>query len=569
MFFVLSVIFFFFYSFVEGGGVMAFEYNLSELSGVPLVLLFYVDWASVMFSMSVLFISGSVLFYCCFYMRGEVYPERFCWLVVLFVVFMNLFIFMPSVLGMMVGWDGLGVVSFALVSYYKNAESLAAGNITVLTGRIGDACLVVLIACSISNMSWHWFDMSFLLGFWVMTCVTVASMTKSAQVPFSAWLPAAMAAPTPVSALVHSSTLVTAGVYVLYRYYGCVYGSWMMYMVFVSLMTMALAGLVASVESDLKKVVAFSTMSQLGVMVMGISAASCKDVGMFHLLVHAFYKSLMFLCVGCVIYKGAGLQDSRFYSGLWFKMPIVGAWLIVACMSLSAIPYTSGFFSKHAVVEGCFNGEATHCITVITSLSVFFTSFYSFRMLGLMFVSYGFVNTCKSVVDKEGQGVGGNLYVFAPLFFLGFAALFVGHILMKCFAFLNGYVFVPSCMKFTINLMNVLGCLMGFWCCFYFNVFSLSNISFSSKKTYILRFVKSHWFLPFLSGNVLASIFLVWGSRMYLFLEKGWLETWFWMNQLERFVESGKVLYASSHHPKIISLVFVFIVFFIVVSYFS
>jgi NADH:ubiquinone oxidoreductase subunit 5 (chain L)/Multisubunit Na+/H+ antiporter, MnhA subunit len=148
-------------------------------------------------------------------------------------------------------------------------------------------------------------------------------MTKRAQAPFSAWLPAAIAAPTPVSALVHSSTLVTAGVYVIYRYFDCVQGRWAVYLVFFAIMTILVSGFVALGELDVKKVVAFSTIRQLGVMILSLRAVATKEIGIYHLLVHAYYKSLMFLCVGCGIYKGGGNQDSRLSQTIWLKIPIV------------------------------------------------------------------------------------------------------------------------------------------------------------------------------------------------------------------------------------------------------
>lgn len=218
---------------------------------------------------------------------------------------------MPRIMGMLIGWDGLGIVSFALVSYYKNPESMAAGIVTLLTGRIGDACLVLLVGSVLYNISWNWYDFRCVSTVGVIILLVVGSITKRAQAPFSAWLPAAMAAPTPVSALVHSSTLVTAGVYVIYRYFDCVQGSWAVYLVFFAILTILVSGLVALGELDVKKVVAFSTIRQLGVMMLSLRAVTTKEVGIYHLLVHAYYKSLMFLCVGCGIYKGGGNQDSR------------------------------------------------------------------------------------------------------------------------------------------------------------------------------------------------------------------------------------------------------------------
>nr|YP_010393177.1 NADH dehydrogenase subunit 5 [Teredothyra matocotana]UPX89339.1 NADH dehydrogenase subunit 5 [Teredothyra matocotana] len=585
---MFSFFFFFymlFYSVVESGGSFAFEFDLSHTGALGFSLLFFVDWASVMFSLSVLFISGSVLVYCCFYMRGEVYPERFCWLVVLFVVSMNLFIYMPSLMGLMLGWDGLGVVSFALVSYYKNGESLGAGNITVLTGRIGDACLVLLVACCTSNLSWHWFDLQYQSLFWVSGCLIIASMTKSAQVPFSAWLPAAMAAPTPVSALVHSSTLVTAGVYVLFRYYTSVQGSWVISLVILSMFTMAFSGVVACVERDLKKVVAFSTMSQLGVMVLAVVGAGFKEAGMFHLLVHAYYKSLMFLCVGYVIFKGGGVQDSRFYSGLWTKMPSVAAWLIVACLCLSSVPFTSGFYSKHCVLEGCFFGDMSTAGSVLICFSVFFTAFYSFRLLSLMFFSCSSEVCCSPVewstfVDFSNLDLGkvqSKLSVcywslLAPLCFLGGAALFVGLYLLKCFVFLNSYFYCPSCLKIVMLVMNVLGCWFGFVNKYHFpNTYGLylsspsagvSALAISSLEKVkpcvnFLRFSGNNWHLPELSGNNVACVSLVAGGSVNRTIEKGWVEEWLWSRQTGVIVKIGKLIYAFMHHTKVSPLLFV------------
>nr|YP_010393117.1 NADH dehydrogenase subunit 5 [Kuphus polythalamius]UPX89195.1 NADH dehydrogenase subunit 5 [Kuphus polythalamius]UPX89207.1 NADH dehydrogenase subunit 5 [Kuphus polythalamius] len=553
MFVGVLFVYFLFFDLVQAGGSLVFDFDLSGGMGLPMSVMVYVDWASVMFSLSVLFISSSIFWYCCFYMAGEVNPERFCWLVVLFVVFMNLFIFMPSVLGMMLGWDGLGVVSFALVAYYKNRESLGAGNITVLTGRVGDACLVVLIACTVSNMSWHWFDMQYQLGIWCMMLVIVASITKSAQVPFSAWLPAAMAAPTPVSALVHSSTLVTAGVYVLFRYYPCFEGVMLVLLSFIATATMLMSGLVATLEIDLKKVVAFSTLSQLGLMVLAISASQ-QNAGMFHLLTHAFYKSLMFLCVGAVIYKGAGLQDARLFSGLWFKMPAVSAWLVVTCMCLSGLPFTSGFYSKHSVVEGCLFGEISQMGAWCLYLSIFLTAVYSWRLVNLMTCFHGY-----GVLEKYDSGKYEYWSMLLPLFCLGLVCLFVGYVLLGCFSFLNAYSFSPICVQISLLLINFIGVYVGLnktrWEQRVKPSFSMEKSRGVVRKS-LCKLVKGSWFLPQMTGNVMASVGLSLAVRMYLLIEKGWLEGWFWVRWRNWVVSLGKFLFAASHHPKVASLYF-------------
>nr|UPX89087.1 NADH dehydrogenase subunit 5 [Bankia setacea]UPX89099.1 NADH dehydrogenase subunit 5 [Bankia setacea]UPX89111.1 NADH dehydrogenase subunit 5 [Bankia setacea]UPX89123.1 NADH dehydrogenase subunit 5 [Bankia setacea] len=534
---------------VKAGYSLAFEWDLSATLPVTCSLLFYVDWASVMFSMSVLFISGSVFIYCCFYMHGDPHPDRFCWLVGLFVFFMNIFIFMPSMMGMLIGWDGLGIVSFALVSYYKNHESLSAGMVTLLTGRIGDACLILMVASVLHNMSWNWYDMQQLPALSVMALIVVGSMTKSAQAPFSAWLPAAMAAPTPVSALVHSSTLVTAGVYVIYRYFDCVQGSWAVYLVFFAMMTMLVSGFVALGELDVKKVVAFSTMSQLGVMMLSLSAVATKEIGMYHLLVHAYYKSLMFLCVGCGIYKGGGNQDSRLSQTMWLKMPIVSGWLFVACFSLGAVPFTSGYWSKHAVVEGCIHGEVSILGAIVVCMSVLVTSFYTFRLMYLLFFSGQQNPFAKVEVPYSGEGFSSRLFVFIPLHLLGIASMKVGPYLHSSFSFVGAPVHSPVWFSAVSLVMTAGGGLLALvgnpwvtgglrWS--FLNKKSSKSLYKYSNVPDAHWFMKSHWFYPHLSGNTMSVRGLKFISDLSLVVEKGWMTVFVMRNMLRNSAEISK-----------------------------
>ena len=167
-------------------------------------------------------ISACVMVFRVAYIQHEAYLKRFGDLVMLFVLSMRVYVFVPNFVGLIVGWDGLGLVSFLLVIYYRDHSSLIAGKRTFLTNRVGDALLILRLGLIIEFSVWGYFDLEEqLLGFFLIGLVVVGSTTKSAQFPFSAWLPDAIAAPTPVSALVHSSTLVTAGVFILIRFSGC------------------------------------------------------------------------------------------------------------------------------------------------------------------------------------------------------------------------------------------------------------------------------------------------------------------------------------------------------------
>ena len=286
-----------------------------------------------------------------FYIDHEVFHSRFVGLVILFVLSINFLIYVPNLIGLIIGWDGLGVISFLLVIYYQNKSSLGAGMITVLTNRIGDVLFIIRIGLLRGTIRWIFVDfIDYVLPMVVIGFVVVGRITKRAQIPFSAWLPAAIAAPTPVSALVHSSTLVTAGVYVLIRFYPRMGEGFGVFLSVVATLTMFMAGYTGCYQRDMKKVIAFSTLSQLGVIIIIISVG-IVDLCVFHLVTHALFKALIFICAGGVIHLGGGVQDYRGFGGLWFKMPIINAWLIVACLSLAGVPFIAGFYSKDLILE--------------------------------------------------------------------------------------------------------------------------------------------------------------------------------------------------------------------------
>lgn len=178
----------------------------------------------------------------------------------------------------------------------------------------------------------------------------VAAITKRAQIPFSAWLPAAIAAPTPVSALVHSSTLVTAGVYLLIRFSFILGETCSIFLLFISTITIFISGIVAVFEYDLKKIIALSTLRQLGIIIFAISLG-LYNVAFFHLLTHALFKALLFLCAGVLIHGVGNTQDIRSFGALSLNYPVVTVCINLANLSLCGIPFLAGFYSKDLIVE--------------------------------------------------------------------------------------------------------------------------------------------------------------------------------------------------------------------------
>ncbi|SPP90473.1 nad5-0, partial (mitochondrion) [Drosophila guanche] len=376
-------LFFFSLHFLLNNMVYFIEFELVSLNSTMIVMTFLFDWMSLLFMSFVLMISSLVIFYSKEYMSSDENINRFIMLVLMFVLSMMMLIISPNLISILLGWDGLGLVSYCLVIYFQNVKSYNAGMLTALSNRIGDVALLLAIAWMLNYGSWNYiFYLEVMKNDFEMmmigSLVMLAAMTKSAQIPFSSWLPAAMAAPTPVSALVHSSTLVTAGVYLLIRFNILLSTSWLgQLLLLLSGLTMFMAGLGANFEFDLKKIIALSTLSQLGLM-MSILSMGFYKLAMFHLLTHALFKALLFMCAGAIIHNMNNSQDIRLMGGLSIHMPLTSACFNVSNLALCGMPFLAGFYSKDMILE----------IVMISNINLF--SFFLYFFSTGLTVSYSF-----------------------------------------------------------------------------------------------------------------------------------------------------------------------------------
>nr|BCJ04127.1 NADH dehydrogenase subunit 5 [Amynthas yunoshimensis]BDQ44325.1 NADH dehydrogenase subunit 5 [Amynthas yunoshimensis] len=362
---------------------MLIEWVLFNISSTPIMMTIIVDPSGTLFSSTVLLISANVLQFSTTYMKNDKFIDRFTVLVMLFVLSMNMLIFFPHLMILLFGWDGLGLVSFILVIYYQNPKSLAAGMITALTNRIGDVMLLLSIAWTLNQGHWdiiHMWETSVFT--WQTSAILLAAMTKSAQMPFSSWLPAAMAAPTPVSALVHSSTLVTAGVFLLIRFYPFLSSApWFnSLLLLIAVTTTTMAGLSATTECDMKKIIALSTLSQLGMM-MTAMGLGMVNLAYFHMITHALFKALLFICAGTLIHSLMHSQDLRWMGNITTQMPTTTSCLILANMALCGAPFMSGFYSKDMIVESSIFYSNNFIMLLIILFTVSLTSFYTMRFM--------------------------------------------------------------------------------------------------------------------------------------------------------------------------------------------
>jgi len=298
-----------------------------------------------------------------YYLQEEALYNRFISLLTAFIFSIVLLVLFSNLYITLIGWDALGLTSFLLVVFYKNRKCLGSGIITALTNRLGDCFYIILLCFSLPADS--------TLG---LSLLLLIRITKSAQFPFSTWLPAAMAAPTPVRALVHSSTLVTAGVYILIRY--SFSETWSL--VVVGTCTLLIAGMRACAESDLKKVVALSTLSQLGVMIVSIGAQE-KSYCFLHLISHACFKALLFICVGVCIHSIYGTQDFRNYNALGSSI-FLGVFMSVSNLSLAGFVYTAGFHRKDRILELLQGHETRSWVVSFFLFGIFLTTCYSVKL---------------------------------------------------------------------------------------------------------------------------------------------------------------------------------------------
>ena len=362
------------------------EFPLCEMNNILYRFMLVFDWISLGFVNFVALIAGLVMFYRNMYIHGDLNEKRFILLVNLFVFFIWVLIFSPNILSLILGWDGLGLVSFLLVIHYYNTSTLKSGLITIYTNRLGDAAVVFGLYFFLRGNHWCSFSLT-LRENWLAIGIMIilAGMTKRAQLPFSAWLPAAIAAPTPVSSLVHSSTLVTAGVYLVLRFYYILH-SYLVGKLFCLffILTSLLAGLIACFELDLKRVVAISTLSQLGLMLFILSIGDWLFC-YYHMVCHALFKALLFIRCGVVIIISFGNQDIRLMGGLGFSMPVTRIVLCFSSMSLFGFPFLTGFYSKDLILESSFFYEEYFFYIFLLVMCCVITTVYSYRLFKLGF----------------------------------------------------------------------------------------------------------------------------------------------------------------------------------------
>nr|YP_009346153.1 NADH dehydrogenase subunit 5 [Junonia iphita]ANZ03468.1 NADH dehydrogenase subunit 5 [Junonia iphita] len=518
LFFFMLINFFMMVYFIMNNMVMLLEWEIISFNSMNIVMSILLDWMSLLFMMFVSLISSSVIFYSKSYMSSELNLNRFIILVLLFVFSMILLIISPNMISIFLGWDGLGLVSYCLIIYYQNIKSYNAGMLTALSNRIGDVMILMLISWMVNYGSWNYiFYLNFMSNDYSMKIIGIlvilAAMTKSAQIPFSSWLPAAMAAPTPVSALVHSSTLVTAGVYLLIRFNSLLVDMFFFkLLLLLSGLTMFMAGICANYEFDLKKIIALSTLSQLGLM-MSILSMGYGDLAFFHLLTHAMFKALLFMCAGVIIHMMSDNQDIRMMGGISLYVPLTSLCMNISNLALCGIPFLAGFYSKDMILEIVSMSNLNLFVYYLYYVSTGLTMFYTIRLLMYLMVNDFNLLSIYNLYDED-------FIMLSGMFLLLFMSLVSGSFLSWMIFNYPYMVYLSFNMKMMVIYVSLIGMFMGYL---------ISNMNIYSINKFLLTynlsiFLTVMWFLPGLSTYLMNYSFLSLGQKLLKNIDMGWGE---------------------------------------------
>jgi proton-translocating NADH-quinone oxidoreductase chain L len=510
-----------------------FSYNFGSWFSSGLFVVdwcFFFDTLTVVMLVVVTTISFLVHFYSIEYMSEDPHVSRFFSYLSLFTFFMLILVSSDNLILFFVGWEGVGLCSFLLINFwYTRYQANKSALKAVIVNRIGDIALcfaiiilynllgtvniseILLSMLFISNTTFYILGGYYYILDFIVFFLFIGVIGKSAQLFLHTWLPDAMEGPTPVSALIHAATMVTAGVFLLVRLSAIVENTYYMLslITIVGALTSFFAATTGAFQNDLKKVIAYSTCSQLGYMVFACGLSN-YSVAMFHLVNHAFFKALLFLSAGSVIHAMSDEQDMRRMGGLHKILPFTYICFIIGSLALMGFPFTAGYYSKEFILEVAyvsytFVGDFAYILGI---LSAFFTAFYSARVLYLTFLRLpaGY----KSVYEHAHEP---GIFMTFPLMFLALLSIIVGFLLKDMFIGLGT--------TFWSNSISII---------------TLTEMGSAYEAEFLEAYIKIIPFILSIFGVVLAFCFYLYGSltffnylkyswfrSIYIFFSKKWL----------------------------------------------
>lgn len=518
---------------------------------------FLFDSLTSMMLIIVTLISFLVHLYSISYMEGDPHISRFMCYLSLFTVFMLFLVTADNFIQMFLGWEGVGLSSYLLINFwYTRLQANKAAIKALIVNRVGDFGLIIglsLIYALFKSLNYfvvfpltplytqdsiYFFNIELNAINLICFFIFLGAVGKSAQIGLHTWLPDAMEGPTPVSALIHAATMVTAGVFIIIRCSPIMEYApdILILIVFVGAFTAFFAATTGLFQNDLKKVIAYSTCSQLGYMVFACGLSN-YNVGMFHLVNHAYFKALLFLAAGSVIHALSDEQDMRKMGGLIKLLPYTYVMMLIGSLSLMGFPFLTGFYSKDVILEltyakYTFSSGFAYWLGLI---SAFFTSFYSFRLLYLTF--WTDTNGFKRIILKAHES---SLLMCISLFVLSLGSIFIGYFTKDMFIglgtnFWNTAIFNLSnnivslngeFLPYHIKLLPLYFSFLGSFFIIYNNYLFLNNnffkISLSFKWLY--TFLIKKWYFDIIYNKFIILPVLSLGFFTFKEIDRGFIE---------------------------------------------
>jgi NADH-ubiquinone oxidoreductase chain 5 len=489
---------------------------------------FCIDSLTVIMLIVVTFISTLVHIYSTEYMEHDPHLPRFMCYLSLFTFFMLILITANNFLQLFLGWEGVGLSSYLLINFwFTRIQANKAAIKAMLINRIGDFFLLFAIFCIYNLFDTLNYDIVFSVapffknfyfnfsGYYfsainiICLLLFIGAMGKSAQIGLHVWLPDAMEGPTPVSALIHAATMVTAGVFLIIRcsFFFELAPKILQLIIYIGALTAFFAASTGLFQNDIKKIIAYSTCSQLGYMIFACGL-STYDVAIFHLSNHAFFKALLFLGSGSIIHAVYNEQDMRKMGGLKSLLPFSYSIILIGSLALIGFPFLTGFYSKDLILEAAFAQQTSFSFFcyILGSLSVLCTSFYSTRLIFMVFLAEP--NGNKFILLNAHES---SIRIGLPLFLLALLSISIGYVSKDLFVglgtpfwgnaiFINPEAFVKADSEFICYVYKILPLFLTFLGAFFALVIYILNLNlfFKSKQSkfslVLTNFLVKKWY---------------------------------------------------------------------------
>lgn len=479
-------------------------------------------------------VSALVHIYSTGYMAGDPHVPRFMSYLSLFTFLMIVLVTSDNYIQLFIGWEGVGLCSYLLINFwFTRIKANRAAIKAMLVNRVGDIGLVLAMIMLIREFGSLEFSVinGILIGPTInninltLICLLLffGAVGKSAQLGLHTWLPDAMEGPTPVSALIHAATMVTAGVFLIIRSAPLFEKTPLALIVVTTIgaLTAFFAATSGVVQNDLKKVIAYSTCSQLGYMVM-VCGISNYSTSLFHLINHAFFKALLFLSAGSVIHAVSDEQDLRKMGGLIKSIPFTYVMVLIGSLSLMGFPYLTGFYSKDLILELVFDKYYIAFAYWLGSISALFTAFYSIRLIYLTFLTNP--NSKKEVLINGHES---SLNILLPLFFLALGSIFVGYLAKEITLTNIVHPIVPNYIKILPVILSLSGGLSALL--LYNGLWAFYVLTGGASRGYIYHsiytFLNSAWQFNYIINHFIITNVWNFGHLIsYKVIDRGLLE---------------------------------------------